>query len=70
MFHFKIILFLIAFFQTTNCLQSPDLCIKHDLYSKCDGKLSYSCNDKLCASEKEYCEMFNNIQYLVSIGNM
>ena len=70
MFHFKIILFLHAFFQTTNCLQSADLCIKYDVNSKCDGQLSYSCNDKFCASQKEYCGMFYNIQYLVTIGNL
>ena len=70
MIHFKIILFMIAFFQTTNSLQSADLCIKYDLYSKCSGQLSYSCNDNLCASKKEYCEMFYNVQYLVTIGNL
>jgi hypothetical protein len=70
MIHLKIILFIIAFFQTTNSLQSADLCIKYDIYSKCIGQLNYSCNNNLCASKKEYCEMFYNVQYLVTIGNL
>ena len=70
MIHFKIILFIIAFFQTTNSLQSADLCIKYDLYSKCSGQLSYSCNDNLCAPGKEYCQFFINTQILVKMINV
>jgi len=70
MIYFKIILFLLAFNVSVKCLRLSDLCVKSNLNKKCGGQLSYSCNDKLCASEKRVCQAFSSIKSLVTITNL
>ncbi len=70
MIDFKIILFLLAFNESFNCLKSSDFCIKPDLQLKCSGKLSYSCNDELCSSGKRICQTYINIQFLATMNNL
>jgi hypothetical protein len=70
MIYFKIILFLLAFNDSVNCLRSSDLCAKNNLNTNCSGKFNYQCNDKLCASGKEICLAFSSIKSLVTIKNL
>jgi hypothetical protein len=70
MIFFKIILILIVINKSAVCFKSSDFCIKPDPKLKCNEQLSYSCNDKLCAPGKEYCQFFINTQILVNMVNV
>ena len=70
MIFFKIILILIVIDQSAVCFKSSDFCIKPDPKLKCNEQLGYSCDDKLCASGKDYCQFFMNTQFLVKMINV
>ncbi len=68
---FLIFLLLIA---SINCVSSNSLCLKRQCeqnepvnckQTKCQGKKSYECNKKYCASDEKSCDEFLDLSYLV-----